>query len=175
MNYLFQITGYNMSGIKLQINSLEALERINGGESEIEVELRSSIVQEFSKRHLKHLSDGIIIQTLTKDIKEYIDTEYRYFCSVFETTYMKQVSYGSRQYVLKPEIIETIKKEVDSQLKSIAFDYISSDATIALLKKNIEEKLLSTASKIELELADIVLNKRIDDLVNKKIKERLGV
>lgn len=38
---------------KIQINSKEALERLIGNDSELEVELRNSIVQEFSKKYLK--------------------------------------------------------------------------------------------------------------------------
>ena len=38
---------------KIQINSLEALERLIGGDTELEIEVRNSIVQEFAKKYLK--------------------------------------------------------------------------------------------------------------------------
>jgi hypothetical protein len=39
--------------IKLQINSLDALERLIGGDNEVELELRNWVVQAFAKKHLK--------------------------------------------------------------------------------------------------------------------------
>lgn len=45
---------------KIQINSLEALERLIGGDTELEIEVRNSIVQEFAKKYLK----GIINEEL---------------------------------------------------------------------------------------------------------------
>ena len=42
--------------IVLQINSLKALERLIGGDSELEIGVRNSIVQEFSKKHFIILS-----------------------------------------------------------------------------------------------------------------------
>ena len=41
--------------MKIQINSLEALERLIGGDTQVEIEIRNSIVQEFTKKYLKSL------------------------------------------------------------------------------------------------------------------------
>ena len=42
--------------MKIQINSLEAVERLIGGDTEVEIEVRNSVVQEFAKKHLKAVS-----------------------------------------------------------------------------------------------------------------------
>lgn len=47
--------------MKLQINSLQALERLIGGDTNVEIEIRNNIVQEFAKKHLKALvNEGTI-------------------------------------------------------------------------------------------------------------------
>jgi len=55
--------------MKIQINSLEALERMIGNDNALEIEVRNSIVQEFCKKHLKHLVDQ---KTREKEIKSAI-------------------------------------------------------------------------------------------------------
>jgi hypothetical protein len=52
---------------------------------------------------------------------------------------------------------------------------MESDDTIKMIYKRLDDKVLAAAVKIEEELSDILLNKRIDDLVNKRLKEKLGV
>jgi hypothetical protein len=54
--------------MKLQINSLEALERLIGGDSEVELEIRNNIVQEFTKKHLKALVNEGSIQKVANAI-----------------------------------------------------------------------------------------------------------
>lgn len=54
--------------MKLQINSLAALERLIGGDTEVEIEIRNNIVQEFSKKHLKALVNEGTIKTVADQI-----------------------------------------------------------------------------------------------------------
>lgn len=48
--------------LKIQLNSIAALERLIGGDSEIEFELRKSIITEFAKTHLAPLADTMTRQ-----------------------------------------------------------------------------------------------------------------
>jgi hypothetical protein len=41
--------------VKLQINSLDALNRLIGGDSELELQLRQQVVAEFAKKYLKSI------------------------------------------------------------------------------------------------------------------------
>lgn len=45
-----------MTKLTLQINSLEALERLIGGDTEIEMELRQGVAAAFSKKHLAEIA-----------------------------------------------------------------------------------------------------------------------
>lgn len=48
--------------LKIQLNSIAALERLIGGDSEIEFELRKSIITEFAKTNLAPLADTMTRQ-----------------------------------------------------------------------------------------------------------------
>lgn len=157
-----------MSGIKIQINSLEALERLIGGEEELELELRGSIVQEFAKRHLKGVADDVIINNATHEIRKYV-----------QDNFINKVYSISKGYTLNPVFNETIQKSIQSHfsilINQLIREYMESDDTIKMIYKRLDDKVLAAAVKIEEELSDILLNKRIDDLVNKRLKEKLGV
>ena len=56
--------------MKIQINSLKALERLIGGDNELEIEIRNSIVQEFTKKHLKSIYNDIISDAFLRRITE---------------------------------------------------------------------------------------------------------
>ena len=84
--------------IKLQLDS-SALERLIGGDSEIEVELRSNVVQAFAKRHLKGVIEERYLDELKKEICDYF------------------WEYNSKIYELKPEIKQKIADEVKKAIR----------------------------------------------------------
>lgn len=51
---------------KIQINSLEALERLIGGDSELEFEIRNNVAQDFAKKHLKAVALNEVVQLAKK-------------------------------------------------------------------------------------------------------------
>lgn len=157
-----------MSEVKIQINSLEALERLIGGEEELELELRGSIVQEFAKRYLKGVADDVIINNATHEIRKYV-----------QDNFINKVYSISRGYTLNPAFNETIQKSIQlhfsALINQLIREYMESDDTIKMIYKRLDDKVLAAAIRIEEELSDILLNKRIDDLVNKRLKEKLGV
>lgn len=57
-------------GTKIQINSLAAVERLIGGDTETEIELRKSIVNEFTKAHLWKLIEDEELQKSIKAVTE---------------------------------------------------------------------------------------------------------
>lgn len=56
--------------VKLVIGTRAALERLIGGDSEIEVEIRNGIVQDFAKRYLKSIADTPAIKESAKKLAE---------------------------------------------------------------------------------------------------------
>ena len=62
--------------MKIQLDT-KALERLIGGESEIEVELRNSVVQEFAKKHLKPLVNSSTLGKVMEEFKTIITAEIK--------------------------------------------------------------------------------------------------
>lgn len=157
-----------MSGVKIQINSLEALERLIGGNTEVEIELRGAIVQEFAKKHLKGVATDVIVSNAEYEVRNYI-----------RENYLTLSNYKAKEYASRPNFIEEIQKQVKTffsiEVNRAIRDYNESDETILMIKKRIEDKVIAVAARIEEELSDAILSKRIDDLINKKLKERLGI
>jgi len=61
---------------KIQINSLAALERLIGGDTEVELEIRNNIVQEFAKKHLKSLLEtDSVLRKCIDDIRKSASSE----------------------------------------------------------------------------------------------------
>lgn len=48
--------------MKIQINSLAALERLIGGDNELEIDIRKSIVEQFTKAHLRTLLNTDVVK-----------------------------------------------------------------------------------------------------------------
>ena len=58
--------------MKLQL-TIPALERLIGGDTEIEVDLRKQIVHEFAKRHLKNVADEEIHKAAVDEVKKHVN------------------------------------------------------------------------------------------------------
>lgn len=157
-----------MSGVKIQINSLEALERLIGGDTELEIELRGAIVQEFTKRHLKGIATDVIISNAEYEARNYI-----------RENYLTLANYKTKEYASQPNFRDEIQKQIQSffstEVNKAIREYNESDETILMIKKRIDDKVIATAARIEEELSDVILSKRIDALVDKKLKEKLGL
>jgi len=110
--------------------------------NEIQLELRETIVQEFTKRYLKGLVKTEEFEKNANLIRKEISTE-------FEKTIEKQVAdivetnttWGTKKYALKQEIVDKINLVVENNISNF-------------IKAKVEEKL----SYIDL-----------NDLVNKKV------
>lgn len=61
--------------MKLQINSLEALERLIGGDTDIEIEIRNNIVQEFTKKHLKAIVNEGTIKRVADNLNKTLSAQ----------------------------------------------------------------------------------------------------
>lgn len=149
------------NNLTIQINSLEALERLIGGDSQVEVEVRNSVVQRFAEKHLKPLANSPAIKNtfdsirngITKDIQEKCEKEI----ATFKTNY-----YGT---VTELQINPTIKAQLHSMVRSAVDEKIA---------KEVEEALKTWRSDSEVQK---MIDKRFEyytnDFINTQIKTRL--
>ena len=153
--------------VKIQINSLEALERLIGGDSALEIKLRNSIVQDFTKRHLKALATDNLLLQMQRTIQEEVKKEF------FEN--VKSGSYGGTRSVLKKEVLDELKEqlkyEANRQLREVVQELIDFNKT----NEEITKALDYSTGVILTELQSSVLEKRLNAMVDKKIKEKLGL
>lgn len=101
-----------MNKLTIQINSLEALERLIGGDSEIEIDVRNSVIQKFANKHLKALANtNAITQTLSK-IQREISDEVSRRCSAEIATFKKNYYGAINEVKLNPAIESEISRKV---------------------------------------------------------------
>lgn len=62
---------------KIQINSLAALERLIGGDTELEMEIRRSVVEAFAKKHLKAVARALPIEAEMRKLTDSAIVEAR--------------------------------------------------------------------------------------------------
>ena len=144
------------SDVKLQINSLEALERLLGKDPEFEMEIRRSVGDIFLKNLLSH---GTIPLAASNEITNMFVESVK---SGYSTQY---VLTGKARDLVANEIgyraNETIRTMVDEKFKEVSAD----------LTKLINEKALWVANT----LVDKVLDERFNAQVELEIKKRLGI
>lgn len=54
--------------MKIQINSLVALERLIGDDKEMEITVKTSVINEFAKSYIKSVANSEIVDTIKKAI-----------------------------------------------------------------------------------------------------------
>jgi 6-pyruvoyl-tetrahydropterin synthase len=145
---------------KIQINSLEALERLIGNDNELEIEIRKNIVYDFSKKHLKGVADEEFITKLTESLTNQVREEY--FIQI-KNTWSNKVDFylnDTLKNLIRTEIANLINRQVKD-----------------MIRKQIEEKTqLENISKwITEELAPNLLKEKLDKLVDTEIKKRLSL
>lgn len=155
------------SGIKIQINSLEALERLIGGDTSIEMQIRSSIVQEFTKKHLKSLATTDLINNLGSAVKkEIIDTFF---------TEIKGSGWSPNYYSLNDRAKDILKKECDWAVDGAFRELIQQEIGAHKTREEIKKHLEYQSDYIVNELSKSNLQARLDKMVDAKLKEKLGL
>lgn len=138
--------------MKIQLD-IKALERLIGGDSEIEVEVRQQIADAFAKRYLKSLLTTDAMGKMKSELLEGL----KY--NVFEK--------------------HTMHQDYSQKIKDMCDKFIAAECDKYFLSldpfKIMGERIYAAAKWVDDELRQVVLEKRIDDLVDKRIKERLNI
>lgn len=155
-------------GTKIQINSLAALERLIGGEADTEIEIRASIVREFSKNYLRDVAESAEMQIAIKDIRRQVEQGMG--------AWQYSGGYSSyKRFILEPNTEKSLKELIDESVIS-KFEH--------LIKKSVDQHgWLDKIDALVKERAEHIMNKwtsdeiedRISKAADKKIKEKLGV
>ena len=150
----------------IQINSLEALERLIGNDNELEIQLRNSVVQEFASKHLKAIANEELLKTIANSIKADIKTEF------FDVA---GHSLATSKISLKEEYKNVFKREFDKMFGESVRDFISETIEEQSSYDKIKAAVNGATNWILERLAPDLLEKRLNDMVDKRIKEKLGL
>lgn len=151
--------------IKIQINSVDALERLIGGDTETEIEIRNSVVQEFAKRHLKAVAQ----EQMTVALKNTLIQEIR-------DKFLKETGRGWKtDFVLNNEVSKLIQEEVKGIINTELSDVIRK----TINSYNLDDRIMRLINMHEERFQDTCIKKfsdaEIEKLVNKRIKEKLNI
>lgn len=151
--------------MKIQINSLQALERLIGGDTELEIEARNNIVQDFSKKHLKPLLTSAsqqIINDLLSDTKKHIaDTVGEELGFVTKTS-------GEGYYKKTIITLNDVQKEF---LNRLVTEYVSKELSDVYYKV-VENRIAYYKTQIE-QTVDHHMAKYTDKMVQDAIQKRV--
>ena len=150
--------------VKIQLNSLEALERLIGGDSEIEVSIRANIASEFAGKHLRPLINSPELKEATESIKRAAQAEAQK--QIAETVgSIKRGVYGFQDTVI---LNESFKSEVNAKVKGEIAAQMNELLNVPAL---VAESLARYTPEYLAELID----KRIDYNFNEKVKDAVKI
>lgn len=129
--------------------TIPVLERLIGGDSAVEVELRKSIVQEFTKRHLVAVAN---------ELKGSIEAERdRLFNQILLDTTVPG-GWGQRELSLESKVL--VKKCISSQIESLVHEWVEK-----AVQKEFDLRMPDLSVMVERHIRLVV-----DNLVRQKLK-----
>lgn len=103
------------NNVTIQINSLEALERLIGKDNELEVSIRNSIVQDFSKHYLKSVANEFAKNYTQNKTKAIFDEAIKDYFEGYNSHFESELK-------LKNRVINIIEKQLEGTIRKIAGD-----------------------------------------------------
>lgn len=149
------------SKLVLQINSLDALERLIGGDAEVEVELRNNIAAKFAEKHLKQLANSPEVMSALTRTEQALRTLVQDQVTRSIATIKDNGYYGVKIENLRPEIKTLIDASVQTSIDSVV-----GAAVRAAVDKLATQELLEKRITRE---AATQLNDRVTSAVKKRI------
>ena len=142
--------------MKLQLDN-EALERLIGGHTELEVELRNGIISTFAKKHLKGVLTQVQVEKFMLEVRKETQIDYKavlekYFDGATGGLWAKPKINHSLQTLIKDtieqEVSTIIHKKIDLELKHVMGNIESmvrhkvNDVVMREVKAEVKQKML---------------------------------
>lgn len=138
--------------MQIQINNLAALERLIGGDSKLEFEIRNNIVQNFANKHLKTLVNDQAFSKMMGEVKKAGEKEAR---KVMEERLGRFVNQGWKEtFILNEEQKQVI---VNSSKEGIRFQ--------------VDQIIASTLESFPQEKIESLIEKRVGQEIERRINE----
>jgi hypothetical protein len=152
-----------MNKLTLQINSKEALERLIGGDTETEIDIRNSVVQKFAEKHLKPIVNSAPIMDVIRQIKDHAYKHIQETCAKELATF-KASAYGTTYDIkLRPEVETAIRNKVRDSVDELVNKKVKSAIDEYCNDESLTRRI------------NVMMDHNIKVLVNEKIKQKLDV
>lgn len=148
-----------------------ALDRLLGGDSELEIELRQQIADQFADKHLRSLLNNKVFNQWRKTLSTEVD-------SAIQESLAKTTKQGWRRTVtlngdireriheaVQEAAEEAIKKEVDNVVAKVATNY----------EKRAEERFARIERRVAGQVAEAVSEAKLDKLIDLGVQRRLDM
>lgn len=161
------------NNVTLQINSLDALEKLIGGDSQIEIDIRNSTAYAFTKKHIKNFIDDNFAAKIASDIKRELSQD-------FKTEIQNLFGwYRDEQYLTRFKLNDEMKKMVSEAVLNVAKETVQNYIKEYLenLSKDKSPLLQDAKKHISVFVGKIIqdnCNAVIPGLVKKMINDELS-
>lgn len=147
--------------MKLQINSLAALERLIGNDNEIEIDIRKNVVDAFAKKHLKAVANEMFEKGTTDAVKTVLISE-GFFNEAGTNYYNKRLVLGHR---MKELVAKSIDMRIAGKIRSMIDERMESPE----IKQRVQKSVDNAVSYLEHDLRNNVL----EGIVGREVSRRL--
>lgn len=147
--------------MKIQINSLAALERLIGDDKEMEFAVKDSIINTFAKNYLKSIAHSEIIDALKKAVLYELEKDLNL---VVERT----SSWAGCTYKAKPELKEAVDKAAKEALNEIVKEAVNEK--MAGINEEVNQRVGYALDCICAKVAEV----NIDRLVRERLTKMLN-
>ena len=139
----------------LQINSLEALNKLIEGDEKLELEIRSNVANSLIKKSLKGIINNDIVRREAEILRQELNKEL-----------FKQPNWGYSAG-LTPKVEELVKELVERKISSMITDIVNVKVD-EFMKSGRAEEIIETKTAY---LTESI----VDALISKRIKEKLNI
>lgn len=151
--------------VVLQINSIEALERILNGSEGLELQIKENIVQEFTKRYLKGIANEEIVKQASSKIKEEIE----------ETLFGDSNKYSFKLKELKPGYVKLIEETIESKIRFELLTTINDRIEVNTQYQKIDELITERINNLVNGITEQDVLNRVDEFLRKNLEFSFAV
>lgn len=144
----------------IQINSLEALERLIGGSTQAEIDIRNAVVQSFTDKHLKPLAQAPDMKALAQSLS----TAAKFSIEKLVAESIGEVRMSWNGLVESVKLSSPVKKEIDERVKLTTSVLI--DDAVAATTKTLSEGLAARIAG--------AVKHRLDYEIGQEVKNQVG-
>lgn len=157
----------SQNNVVIQINSVEALNRLIGDNPELLIQIRNSVANNFLRKSVRGNIEEDIQKKAMDSLKEDLTKE---FFDVTNSNYSYYKNYHLKND-LKKMIVDAVREEVRKEVWATVREEIKSSET----NEKITIELNRASSYIMETLTDKNIEERLNAMVNKKIKEKFNI